>query len=54
VKQTEIDLTECFQTELAQLHQGMVLFGRYICKAIKPKCEECFLSDFCIIKKEEN
>lgn len=26
---------------------GMVLHGRYICTARKPKCEECFLSYIC-------
>lgn len=43
----EIDLTKAFKTELNTLHQAMVLFGRYTCKAVKPKCEECFLSELC-------
>lgn len=45
---TEEDLTKAYVSELATLHQAMVLFGRYICKAKNPLCEsECFLVDFC-------
>lgn len=45
---TEEELVKKFKTNLHQLHQGMVLFGRYICTAQKPKCdEECFLQEFC-------
>ena len=44
---TEADLTKIFKTDLNYLHQAMVLFGRYTCKAIKPKCEECFLYEVC-------
>ncbi len=47
---TEIDLTKAFKTDLNYLHQAMVLFGRYTCKAIKPKCDECFLREFCNYK----
>ncbi len=45
---TEDTLARKFKTNLHQLHQGMVLFGRYICTAQKPKCdEECFLQEYC-------
>ena len=45
---TEETLVKKFKTNLHQLHQGLVLFGRYICTAKNPKCEsECFLSEFC-------
>ncbi len=45
---TEEELAKKFKTNLHQLHQGMVLFGRYICTAQKPKCEsECFMKEFC-------
>ena len=44
---TEEDLTLAFKTELGKLHQAMVLFGRYTCKAKKPLCFECILSDLC-------
>lgn len=44
---TERDLTAAFKTRLNKLHQAMVLFGRYVCKAQKPLCKECFLYDLC-------
>ena len=44
---TEHDLTAAFKTQLGRLHQAMVLFGRYVCKAQKPLCKECFLYDLC-------
>ena len=47
---TERDLSEAFETDLGKLHQGMVLFGRYTCKAIKPNCKECFLNELCSSK----
>jgi endonuclease-3 len=50
VKETEKDLIEAFKTDLNELHQGFVLFGRYICTAKKPKCEKCFVPEFCITK----
>ena len=45
---TEETLVKKFRTDLHALHQGMVLFGRYICTAKNPKCDtECFLKDYC-------
>jgi endonuclease-3 len=45
---TEATLVKKFKTNLHQLHQGLVLFGRYICTAKNPKCDtECFLKAFC-------
>ncbi len=44
---TEEDLTRIFKDHLATLHQAMVLFGRYTCKSINPKCTECFLQHLC-------
>lgn len=44
---TEATLVKKFKNDLHALHQGMVLFGRYICKAKNPKCDECFLTDMC-------
>ncbi len=36
-------------------HHWLVLHGRYICKARKPLCNECFLSDFCkFFKSKKN
>ena len=44
---TEEELTKIFKDDLATLHQAMVLFGRYTCKAIHPLCETCFLTEHC-------
>jgi len=44
---TEEDLTKKFKTDLHLLHQAMVLFGRYHCKAVKPACEGCYMTDYC-------
>ncbi len=44
---TEETLTKKFKTNLHLLHQAMVLFGRYRCKAIKPECEGCFVKQHC-------
>ncbi|NLY04499.1 MAG: endonuclease III [Campylobacter sp.] len=46
-EKTEEDLTKAFKTDLNYLHQAMVLFGRYTCKATKPQCYTCFLNTFC-------
>ena len=31
----------------AKAHQWLILHGRYVCTARKPKCEECGLKDLC-------
>lgn len=46
-KATEATLVKKFKNDLHALHQGMVLFGRYICKAKNPECDKCFLTDMC-------
>lgn len=48
---TEATLVKKFKNNLRTLHQGMVLFGRYICKAKNPKCDECFLTSYCKTKE---
>jgi len=48
---TEATLVKKFKNDLHALHQGMVLFGRYICTAKNPKCDECFLTDLCKSKE---
>ncbi len=50
-KGTEEDLVRKFRTDLHRLHQAMVLFGRYICKAVKPECDRCFLTRYCKSKE---
>ncbi len=47
VEQTEAQLVKKLKDDLHIFHQAMVLFGRYICKAVKPECEKCFLTDVC-------
>ena len=50
-KATEATLVKKFKNDLHALHQGMVLFGRYICTAKNPKCDKCFLTDLCKTKE---
>ena len=48
VEAVEKDLTAGFATELrGKAHHWLILHGRYVCTARKPKCEECGLKDFC-------
>ena len=44
---TEETLSRKFKTDLHRLHQAMVLFGRYKCKAVKPECDGCFMKKYC-------
>ena len=44
----EKDLTKGFAEELrGKAHHWLILHGRYVCIARKPKCLECGLKDFC-------
>lgn len=47
----EEQLTKKFKTDLHRLHQAMVLFGRYRCKALKPECDDCFMAPHCRTKE---
>lgn len=48
VETVEKDLTEGFPAELrAKAHHWLILHGRYVCTARKPKCSECGIRDFC-------
>ena len=47
VLQNEYDLTKIFKDNLSILHQAMVLFGRYICKAKSPECNKCYFINIC-------
>ncbi len=51
VEQTEAQLVKKLKDDLHIFHQAMVLFGRYICKAVKPDCDKCFLQDVCKTKE---
>jgi len=41
----------CPEERWKDLYLGMVLLGRYICKAKNPLCDECFLKDVCAWRK---
>ena len=44
----EEELTACIpKTHLKEAHLWLVLHGRHICKARKPLCFQCFLTDLC-------
>jgi endonuclease-3 len=51
VEQTEAQLVKKLKDDLHIFHQAMVLFGRYHCKAINPKCENCPLETVCKTNK---
>ena len=44
----ESQLMQCIPDTYKQdAHHWLILHGRYICQARKPKCSECFLVDLC-------
>ncbi len=47
VEKTEEQLVKKLKDDLHIFHQAMVLFGRYICKAVKPDCGKCFIKEVC-------
>jgi endonuclease-3 len=57
--QTELQLVKYIPTELVhKFHHWLILHGRYICIARKPKCAQCGLKPVCkyyhkVVKKEE-
>jgi endonuclease-3 len=53
--QTEMDLVKNIPEEFIPLaHHWLILHGRYICQARKPKCEECGLKDCCRFYSKTN
>ena len=51
----ERDLTAGFAPELRpKAHHWLILHGRYVCTARKPKCENCGLQDLCYDFKTRN
>ena len=55
VEAVERDLTEGFAPELRpKAHHWLILHGRYVCTARKPKCTECGLQNLCREYKENN
>lgn len=35
------------ETFIPRAHHWLILHGRYVCKSLRPKCEECGIRDFC-------
>ncbi len=47
-EQTEKELVKNISAKyLSKAHHWLILHGRYICQARKPKCEECGLTPYC-------
>jgi len=46
--QAEMQLVKYIPEDIIPLaHHWLILHGRYICQARKPKCDDCGLNDFC-------
>ena len=55
VEAVEKDLTAGFAPELrGKAHHWLILHGRYICTARKPKCQECGIKEYCMEYKLNN
>jgi len=51
VKQTEEKLPQVIDKKWHFFaHHWLVLHGRYICKAVKPNCQQCLLQNLCLSK----
>ena len=52
--QTELTLTRHIPAALLPVaHHWLILHGRYVCTARRPKCEECGISGFCRYYEKE-
>jgi endonuclease-3 len=50
--QTELQLIKHIpENKISIAHHWLILHGRYVCQARRPKCEECGLSEYCEIFK---
>jgi endonuclease-3 len=48
VLKTELALLKAIPKKwMNHAHHWLILHGRYVCQARKPKCEECKISGFC-------
>ncbi len=46
--QSELQLLKLFPTEKLNIaHHWMILHGRYLCKARRPECERCGITEIC-------
>lgn len=49
----ENDLVKCIDKQyLHDAHHWLILHGRYVCLARKPKCDECLIRDLCDYNKK--
>ncbi len=39
---------------IAKAHHWLILHGRYVCKARRPECQKCFLTDICRFRQRED
>jgi len=48
-KQVEEDIKKiCDKDKWIAFYSGLILLGRYVCKAKNPMCDSCFLNDICL------
>jgi endonuclease-3 len=46
--QVEVDLMKAVPAErIGRAHHWLILHGRYVCVARKPRCGQCLLADLC-------
>ncbi len=54
LKEVELDLIKNFdKTDIPKAHHWLILHGRYVCLAKKPKCEVCKITKLCKYFKED-
>lgn len=54
-EQVEKDLKDLYPPSYWNIvHHTLIFHGRYICKALRPNCSECTLTEYCPYFKENN
>lgn len=54
-EQVEKDLKDIYPpSDWNIVHHTLIFHGRYICKALRPNCSECTLTEYCPYFKENN
>lgn len=54
-EQVEKDLKDLYpSSDWNIVHHTLIFHGRYICKALRPNCSECTLTEYCPYFKENN